>query len=303
MRGDSSVVRELRGVLVATDLCEPSLKALQHGIAIARHCRATLYVVHVVSSLAFTLAGPDAVALAADAYERDLDAMMNQLRASGELDGVDSRSAVLRGNLIEELESFARDHEAGLIVVGTHGRQGVAGLFFGSIARLISTSCSSPVLTVGQHAGNPWLDDPAEAERPLLFATGFNENSATAAPFAVSLSQELERRLCVLHVKPQDRNKLFGNAGSAHIQGQAWSRANLGVPTPSSSVVEPGNTLLIEACDPAEAILQAAKRVHAAVIILGMHRDPISDVTIRLPWSIGNRVNREAMCPVLTLIG
>jgi len=55
---------ELKSILVATDLTESADKALEHGIAIARHYQATLYVVYVVSSLGFTLAGPDAVELA-----------------------------------------------------------------------------------------------------------------------------------------------------------------------------------------------------------------------------------------------
>ena len=57
---------ELRSVLVATDLTESADKALEHGIAIARHYHATLDIVHIVSSLGFTLAGPDAVQLAAE---------------------------------------------------------------------------------------------------------------------------------------------------------------------------------------------------------------------------------------------
>jgi nucleotide-binding universal stress UspA family protein len=39
---------ELKSILVPTDFTEASDKALQHGIAIARHYRATLYVVYVV---------------------------------------------------------------------------------------------------------------------------------------------------------------------------------------------------------------------------------------------------------------
>ena len=52
---------ELRSVLVATDLTESADKALEHGIAIARHDHATLYIVHIVSSLALTIAGRGAL--------------------------------------------------------------------------------------------------------------------------------------------------------------------------------------------------------------------------------------------------
>jgi len=51
----------LKSVLVATDFSEASDKALRHALAIARHYGAKLYLAHVVSSLGFTLVGPDAV--------------------------------------------------------------------------------------------------------------------------------------------------------------------------------------------------------------------------------------------------
>lgn len=53
----------------------------------------------------------------------------------------------------------------------------------------------------------------------------------------------------------------------------------------------------------ANGILRAATRVHAATIIMGSHGDSLSELAVRVPWSIANRVNREAMFPVLTVRG
>jgi nucleotide-binding universal stress UspA family protein len=301
---DFSKRPEVKAVLVATDLTEPSLKAVQHGIAIARHYRASLYIVHVVSSVAFTLVGPDAVELGVEASERDMGDMMCNLTLSGALQGVTSQWAVLRGNLVEELESFARDHEAGVIVVGTHGREGLAGLFFGSMAQSISKSCSSPVLIIGQQAGSPWLDSPAGAARPLLVATGLNDDSARVVSFATSLSRELDRGLVVLHVTSPGHMKPIRNVGSASIDSsQSSRRASLGAPLNSGMADKSGTAEYVETCDPAETILHVAKRVDAAAIIMGAHRDLFSELTIRHPWSIASRVNREAKCPVLTVRG
>ena len=61
----------LKSVLIATDFSEASEKALRHALAIARHYGAKFYLVHVVSSLGFTLVGPDAVIAAIDAVRRD----------------------------------------------------------------------------------------------------------------------------------------------------------------------------------------------------------------------------------------
>lgn len=120
---------ELRSVLVATDLTESADKALEHGIAIARHYHATLYIVHVVSSRGFTIAGPEAVELAAEATERDIDSVVNQLMVSGKLNGVEAQPIVLKGNADLQMESFVRAHRVDMIVVGTHGRQGMSRFF------------------------------------------------------------------------------------------------------------------------------------------------------------------------------
>ena len=63
---------------------------------------------------------------------------MNEMVDSGRLNGVDVRPIVLKGNVDEEVESFARAHRVDLIVASTHGRCGMDRLFFGSVAQMIS---------------------------------------------------------------------------------------------------------------------------------------------------------------------
>ena len=294
---------ELKSILVATDLTEAADRALEHGIAIARHYQATLYVVYVVSSLGFTLAGPDAVELAAEASQRDINSLVNKLVDSGKLNGVEVRPVVLKGNLDEQIEFFARANRVDLIVVGTHGRCGIARLFFGSVAELISKCCRCPVLTVGPHSSGPWLDNPADSRRPLLFATAFNKASEKAFPYAISLANDFERPLFVVHVIPPPDTHLLKKNCMAHGDHKALALAHLNALIPSDADRKYTATLLVESCDPADGILRAAKRIHAATIIMGAHRDSIPDLATRLPGTITNHVNRETRCPVLTARG
>jgi nucleotide-binding universal stress UspA family protein len=248
----SSKPLDLKSILVAIDFTEASDRALQHGIAIASHYRATLYVVYVVSSPGLTINGPEAVELAAIASERDLNQLVKAMTASAKMIGVEVCPIVLKGNVDKEVEIFARAHHVDLIVVSTHGRCGMA-MLFGSIAQQISKYCCCPVLTVGPHSSVPRLDDQADTGRPLLLATAINKGSAKAAPYAIS------QKCAVTH--------------------------------------------LVEGCNPADGILRAAKRLHADSIIMGAHRDSVSDLSTRLSATITNQVNRGAMCPVLTVRG
>jgi nucleotide-binding universal stress UspA family protein len=294
---------ELKSILVATDFTEATDKALDHGIAIARHYRATLYVVYVVSSIGLTLAGPEAVDLAAKATERDMNSLVNAWVESGRLNGVEVRPLVLTGNVDEQMEALARALRVDLVVVGSHGRQGIGRLLFGSIGQLISKCCCCPVLTVGPHAHGPWLDNPADTGRPLLFATGFNRASENALPYAIALANDFERQLFVLHVVPPHRTYVHSRDLLVQEVNEASVIAHLNSLIPPDTTFRRAATFLAESCDPADGILRAAKRIQSATIIMGAHRESFSDLAIRLPWSITNHVNREAGCPVLTVRG
>lgn len=291
----------LKSILVATDFSETANHALKHGIAIARHYGATLYVVYVVSSIWFTLTGPESVELVARASERDIDLLLNELVGSGRLKGIEVRPVVLKGNIDEEVESFARAHQVDLVVVSTHGRCGMARLVFGSVAQLISKCCSCPVLTVGPHSCNPWLDSPADSGKPLLFATTFSKACAKALPYAISLANDLERQLFLLHVLPPHHVRAARRDGVIDHEASALAHLNTIIPLDANLKCTP--TLLVESCGPADGILRVAKRIHAVTIIMGVDRDSNSDLTTRLPGSVTDHVNREAICQVLTVRG
>ena len=293
---------EPKAVLVATDLSRCADRALEHGIAIARHYRAKLYIVHVVCSLGFTLAGPDAVELAAEATERDLESLVAGLASKGKLDGLEVHTFVLEGNIEEQMVAFARMHRIDLIVAGTHGRQGIAQVCFGSIARLIAQCCNCAVLTVGPHSPGPWLDNAADAGRPLLFATAFDAASERALPYAVYAANEFGRKLYLLHVVSRRHMHLPGTGRTAQEEIEA-ARTRLQSLLPPGAEPGGGAAFLVEACEPAFGILKAAAHIRAVTIVMGSHRNSFSALTNRLPWTVAGCVNREAACPVLTVRG
>jgi nucleotide-binding universal stress UspA family protein len=62
--------------------------------------------------------------------------------------GVKAESLLLKGTPAEQIVNAAKQRNADIIVIGTHGRTGLTKLFMGSVAgRIVSTS-DCPVLTV-----------------------------------------------------------------------------------------------------------------------------------------------------------
>jgi nucleotide-binding universal stress UspA family protein len=55
---------------------------------------------------------------------------------------------VLEGVAHAQIARFARSKHADLLVMGTHGRSGLAKLFLGSVAGRVVAAAQCPVLTV-----------------------------------------------------------------------------------------------------------------------------------------------------------
>jgi nucleotide-binding universal stress UspA family protein len=129
-------------ILVATDFSLCSLAALEYAEELARKLDAELLLLHAEG---VPLAGSDMADLTHRAAERELARTVQQLRA----DHLEARSLLRLGAPAEEILKAAETERTGLIVMGTHGRKGVAHMFMGSVAERVVRGAPCPVLTVG----------------------------------------------------------------------------------------------------------------------------------------------------------
>jgi nucleotide-binding universal stress UspA family protein len=144
-------VISLRRILVPTDFGEPSGKALLYARALGQAFGAALHVLHVVED-------PYIVGAAVHGYLAAVPDLRDRALADGQRRleealpaaerGPSLEALVRMGNPCEEILRYARDKDAGLIVMGTHGRSGVAHLLLGSVAEKVVRSAPCPVLTV-----------------------------------------------------------------------------------------------------------------------------------------------------------
>ena len=78
---------------------------------------------------------------AADAHLEDL---VKRLK----VDGANASALVRLGNAVDEINKVAEEEKADVIVMGTHGRTGLAHLLVGSVAERVVRTSRVPVLTV-----------------------------------------------------------------------------------------------------------------------------------------------------------
>jgi nucleotide-binding universal stress UspA family protein len=122
----------IRNILVATDFSPYSEEAIRAAAALARHFDAALHMLHVVHH--------------ADERPAALDRLAGV--AEGEAGGVPFTATVAVGRPAPEIVSYAAREQMDLIVVGTHGRTGLAHIVMGSVAEAVVRTASCQVLTI-----------------------------------------------------------------------------------------------------------------------------------------------------------
>lgn len=298
---------QLKSILVATDFSEASEKALRHALSIARHYGAKLYLAHVVSSLAFTLAGPAAVNTVTEIVWRDARELEDHLVQSGALAGLRHEIIVRQGNVWEELEQIVSQEQVELVVIGTHARRGLGKLLLGSVAEHIFRHSDCLVLTVGPGSLQDSPVDGSRAVRPFLFATDFSAPSLRALPYAISSANHFGAKLVLLHVLPaipmtEGVNRpTAGDVMLMRENAQMASLKRLKELVTSSSRLAAKPEFLVEFGTPSERILQAAETLKADAVILGLHRSKHIETKSHLPWATAYEVVCGAGCSVLTV--
>ena len=86
-----------------------------------------------------------------------------------------------------------------LLVMGTHGRSGFERLVLGSVTEKVLRKAACPVLSVPRNVGDVVPAPPVLFTR-ILCAVDFSDCSINALNHAMSLGQEADARLTVLHV-------------------------------------------------------------------------------------------------------
>jgi nucleotide-binding universal stress UspA family protein len=145
-------MKRIRRIVHASDFSQASRAAFAKAVDMAKANRAELALVHVITpvmpvvgeSYISPKTWEDIEASTRNAAQKD----MNRLLTAAKKAGVRATSTLVEGVPHEEIVKAAKRKRADLVVVGTHGRTGLAKFFLGSVAGRVVTSAPCPVLTV-----------------------------------------------------------------------------------------------------------------------------------------------------------
>lgn len=285
-------------LLVATDFSAPSDAALGYARTLAGTFGATLHVLSVIDNqfLRVALGDPRNQETAAlrQLHDRLTDEDRRRFRALPVVERSDAPA--------DEIASYARTHDVDLIVMGTHGRSGMARILMGSVAEKVVRTAPCPVLTLRETPSGKTDGRPAR----ILVPTDFGAPSDGALGCARRVAARFGSSLHLLHVlEDPSVNGAFGSefylADSPDVRAarlnDAQERLAHRVIGNDRSQVHATTEIVSGRC--AQAIVDYAANGNFDLVVMGTHGR--GGVAHLLMGSVAEGVIRTAPCPVLTV--
>jgi nucleotide-binding universal stress UspA family protein len=277
----------IKNILFATDFGPVSETALPFAVSVARRFGSSIHAVHVLSPGELAPL-PEGSPILMDTSMARAQEEMTYLLRSDAFEGIEHDGRVRSGAEVwTEIAAVIESDNIDLVVLGTHGREGLKQVILGSVAETIFRSAPCPVLVVGPKVAKRTT---LPVFRDVLFATDLSPASLRSLPFVEAFAEENEADLIVLHVSQEKVNSRKEEAMTRESLGK-WMRELI----PPKQHVE--YEVLFGA--PADNILKLAAERQCDLITLGAHH--ASNFATHLPGAIAHRIVSEATCPVLTV--
>jgi nucleotide-binding universal stress UspA family protein len=140
------IMMTVKRILVPTDFSEASDAALTYGIGVAQAFGAQLYLLHVPGETGVNFEADFPMVQFENATRERLETLVSKEEATK----LRPEYVLRLGAPSEQIVRYAADRDIDLIVMGTHGRGGVAHMVMGSVAEKVVRTAPCPVLTVRQ---------------------------------------------------------------------------------------------------------------------------------------------------------
>jgi nucleotide-binding universal stress UspA family protein len=285
----------VRKILCPIDFSPGSSRATSVAARLARDSDAELELVHAWYLPAMVYA-PE-IMYPAEAVQEIIDDAERQLAAAvAEAKGLGAKrvtARLLAGVPWSMIVDAAEDPTIDLIVLGTHGRTGLARVLLGSVAEKVIRHAPCSVMVVRP-------DGEIKPFLRVMCATDFSDSARYAAELAAALVRPGGAGVALLHVlelpvaytrepHPPDIFRALDERSAAVLDRWATElRANATCPVATRSLVGRAGAQILHAIDTDRTI---------DLVVLGSHSR--TGIKRLLLGSVAEQVARYARCPVL----
>jgi nucleotide-binding universal stress UspA family protein len=294
---------EFGRILCATDLSESSSTVIRYGSAVAEAFDGELFAAYVVQipvpaapSAAQALSTEQIVEIA-DAGREKLESLLEGAAGRGE-------TVVRHGPAAETLADLAVELKIDLAVVATRGLGGLRRLVLGSVTERLIRIVSCPLLIVTpkeSEAGR--LPAGSWHPRRILVGCDFSPDSARALETALSLAQEFEAELHLVHaIEPfAYRDVLLSDSVPGDMKERIETEMKRRLEELALAEASAWCTIRVRCLSGRshEELLRYARREQMDLIVLGVRGRSLMESLML--GSTTDRVIRQAACPVLSV--
>jgi nucleotide-binding universal stress UspA family protein len=180
-------------ILIPTDFSEISLRAIKHGVAIAKLFKGEIILLHVqkkadlIDIILPALRVADTHAIT-NFVKHKLEGLAFKLREEHD---VKITAVVKFGNIPSQIYKFAEENGVNLIVMGTHGSDSTGDFLLGTNSYRVLNRSGIPVITVREDIGHGGFSN-------ILIPIDSSEHSRQKVNSAIKIAEKFGARLHVL---------------------------------------------------------------------------------------------------------
>ena len=276
-------------ILVPVDGSDSATAALDHALEIASDHDAPVTLLYVADTNepSQTRVGTDVV----DVLEREGEEIVSDARERAADSDASVTTDVVQGVPHEAIVEYAGTKDVDLVVMGTHGRDGLERYVGGSVAERVVNAAPMPVLTVRSDDA-PTPTYPYES---VLVPTDGSDHATAAVRTGAAVA---DRHGATLHLLAVLEDGLLGSIGSDDDRER---QARDLLADAESTAIDAGAGDVVTAVESGsvpEEIVASADDAAIDLVVMGTHGRTGLDQ--RLLGSISERVIRTAPVPVLT---
>ncbi len=270
----------MKSIIVPIDFSEQSEIALKVAAKLAAKNNAELYVLHMLELSPAIMSGTEYIPQEHVVHLIKLtEKRLGEFLDKPYLKGVNITPIIKHYKVFSEVSDLAEKHNVDLIVMGSHGVDGLQEIFIGSNTERVVRNSEIPVLVVKGDV------DDFKAER-FVFACDFKEESTEAAKKAAAFSKLLGAELKMVYINtPADA---FLSTADAYKQISTFlDKASLGLE------VDIYNDYTVE-----KGVLNYAE--HSVADLIGIPTHGRRGLSHFFMGSIGEDIANHSKIPVVT---
>jgi len=284
-----------KNILCTTDLSEQSNTSIAYGKALAAEFHARLYVCHIID-LTSALSYGEVLYAPVEIQDQTVEFSTDQITSLMNASAVEWEPLVTIGHPADEVAKLVDEKEIDLVISATHGRSGLKRVILGSVTGRLMRSLACPFLIVRNR------DSHTSMFNRIMVGCDFSDDSNLAFQYGLSLAQEFESELHMVHVmESADYRDLLKEGTENPVEDAEHDRKKkmLQAMLPESSYNWCHPKLVLLAGRPFEEITKYALFNHIDLIILGIRGHNLIETLFA--GSTTDRVSRQSPCPVLSV--